>query len=351
MQDDPGTDDENEAVKHVQQVADRTFAIGKVVDSADDTARLMIVTKYAGSKNVYVYNAGGDTETGTKAGKLTVDDNVEDTDDVNATSLKSEGTFYPAGTAGSGEGDLDEDDEVADDAKGVEVFSFKDASDNGEKKYVVLTTESKTGVTTTYTYTHVDVEVEVALAGDAEAFETKVKAAIPEATDYEHIHFGVWAALGAAKSDGSQSPSGLSIGFVQSIGDGLSGADMPNNGSGTYAGNWVAAVQAEDEDGNGAVSLTSGDASLNADFGDGEITATLTGLATLSGDISGNTFLGDEASDITHTSLDSDADFEGSFSGGFYGSKGAEAGGVFDFASEDNEGGAFLGAFGAERTD
>ena len=239
----------------------------------------------------------------------------------------------------------------------MEVFSYvhpnTDTNADGDKTYVVKTatnTDETTG-TTTYSYTSVDVDVEVAAAGEAVAFDTKVKAAIPEATDYEHIHFGVWAALGAAKADGTQTPSGLGIGFLQRIGDGLSGADMPNNGSGIYAGNWVAAVQAEDEDGNGAVSLTSGAASLEADFGEGEITAALTGLATLSGDITGNTFLGDEASKITHTSLDNEADFEGSFSGGFYGAKAAEAGGVFDFASDDgnNEGGAFRGAFGADR--
>ena len=47
------------------------------------------------------------------------------------------------------------------------------------------------------------------------------------------------------------------------------------------------------------------------------------------------------------------ADFEGSFSGAFYGSKAAEAGGVFDFESDDgeDEGGAFRGAFGGKRTD
>ena len=32
------------------------------------------------------------------------------------------------------------------------------------------------------------------------------------------------------------------------------------------------------------------------------------------------------------------ADFTGSFSGGFYGANAAEAGGIFNFASEDNEG-------------
>ena len=33
----------------------RTFDIGKVVDSADDMARLMIVTQYDGSKTVKVF--------------------------------------------------------------------------------------------------------------------------------------------------------------------------------------------------------------------------------------------------------------------------------------------------------
>ena len=75
------------------------------------------------------------------------------------------------------------------------------------------------------------------------------------AIDYKHIHFGVWAALGAAEKSGSQELSDLGIGFVQSIGDGLTGADMPNNGKATYNGSWVAAVQAEEEDGNGDISL------------------------------------------------------------------------------------------------
>ena len=84
------------------------------------------------------------------------------------------------------------------------------------ESYAVLTTESKMGGTTTYTYTRVDVEVTVALAGSsALAFETKVKAAIPEATDYEHIHFGVWAALGEAEADGDQDVADLGIGFLQ----------------------------------------------------------------------------------------------------------------------------------------
>ena len=189
----------------------------------------------------------------------------------------------------------------------------------------------------------------------ADAFDTKVKAAIPEATNYSHVHFGVWASLGDAAKSGAQNLSDLGIGFVQNYSDGgltpIGGTsdDMPNHGSAEYNGNWVAAIQAEDEDGNGAISLTSGAATLKADFEMATISAELDTLATLSGDIDGNTFSGTEAEDIVHTSLDDEAKFIGDFSGGFYGKAADEAAGVFDFASKDNEGGAFRGAFGGHK--
>ena len=123
---------------------------------------------------------------------------------------------------------------------------------------------------------------------------------------------------------------------------------MPNNGSATYNGNWVATVQGADEDGNGDMSLEHGVASIDAHFGDGDITATLDDLATLTGDIAGNSSRGPRQSQPV-CGLDATADFEGSFSGAFYGAKGAEAGGVFDFASDDGEGGAFRGAFGGKK--
>ena len=355
VQDDPTTDDVNEAIKHVQQVEDRTFGIGKVVDSADDAARLMIITQYAGKSNVYVYNLGTDTEAGTKAGYISIDDTgTTDVTEENNVRLKSEGTFYAAGTAGGGEGALAAADEVAAATKAVEVFSYIDIEAADAKKYVVLTTESTTSGTTTYTYTNVDVEVTVpANGGDSEAFDMKVQAALPEATDYDHIHFGVWVGLKGAAKSGAQNLADLGIGFVQNYSNsGTTGADMPNNGTGNYSGNWAAAVQAEDEDGNGAINLRSGAASVIANFGKGTIEATLTDLATLEGDISVNTFSGTKASEISDThGLDADADFDGSFKGGFYGPKAVEAGGVFEFASEDNEGGAFRGAFGGQRTD
>ena len=179
-----------------------------------------------------------------------------------------------------------------------------------------------------------------------------MRADVPEATDYQHIHFGVWAALGDAKKDGTQAPANLGIGFVQNFsGEGLTGADMPNNGTANYDGSWVAAVRAEDADGNGDISLVSGDAGLAANFNKDKITATLTGLATLSGDVSGNTFSGTKATvmDNDPHGLDSGGKFTGEFSGGFYGTKAAEAGGIFDFTSEDAADGEFLGAFGADR--
>ena len=185
----------------------------------------------------------------------------------------------------------------------------------------------------------------------ANLVDVEVTARIPEATAYKHIHFGAWAGLGAAELSGDQVPADLGIGFVQSIGDGLSGADMPNNGIASYTGNWVATVQEEDPDGNGDISLEHGDATLAANFGKATIKATLNELATLEGTIDTNTFSGTKATVMggDPKGLDSDGTFSGSFSGGFYGSKAAEAGGVFDFTSEAAEDGAFRGAFGGDR--
>ena len=197
----------------------------------------------------------------------------------------------------------------------------------------------------------VDIRVDDAALDEMDVVvDSQVTATIPVATDYKHIHFGVWAGLSDAMDNGMQTLADLGIGFVQSVGDGMSGDDMPNSGGATYEGNWVAAVQKADVDGDGAISLQNGAATLTADFEDDEITAMLNGLVTLSGDISGNMFSGDEATVGTNAhGLTSGADFDGEFSGGFFGPKGAEAGGIFGFASEDNEDGAFRGAFGGDK--
>ena len=117
--------------------------------------------------------------------------------------------------------------------------------------------------------------------------------------------------------------------------------------SATYSGNWVATVQAADEDGNGDISLTTELRRLPRTSG------TATSPQRSPAGYADRQYcrehvLGDRG-EATGGGLDASADFEGSFSGGFYGAKGAEAGGVFDFASDDDEGGAFRGAFGGKR--
>ena len=241
----------------------------------------------------------------------------------------------------------------------VQVYSRVAAGPDGDlgtdddvTTYVVLESTTVTGDTTSVIYNSATIHIAIDRDGDGEDDNVQVSAKIPEAAEYKHIHFGAWAGLGDAKKTGDQGIADLGIGFVQSIGDGLTGADMPNNGSGSYSGNWAATVRAADSDGDGTISLVTGTASLTAEFGKDKITANLDNLARLSGDISGNTFSGEKASRISAThKLDTEGEFTGSFSGGFYGSKAAEAGGIFDFTSDGAEAGEFRGAFGADRTD
>ena len=339
-------------VAHKQAVAPRPLTIGKVVESADDVARLMIVTKYDGTNSVKVYAHATGPDL---MGRLGSDGRIQtegtgtpdDATDNEFVSLKSVGTYTLAGLDSEEDGLL-HTDIVGAKATSSEVFSYAD--DNDATVYVVLGTTSTTGTVTTVTYRPVDIKVTGPVV-DEDPTEMEVSASIPEATDYKHIHFGAWAALGDAKKNGTQAPADLGIGFVQSIGDGLTGADMPNNGGAKYDGSWVATVQKADPDGNGSILLTSGDASLTADFNKATIKAALTGLATLEGAIDTNTFSGTKATAMAGDphGLDSDGEFTGSFSGGFYGAKAAEAGGVFDFTSEDAEDGAFRGAFGGDR--
>ena len=126
--------------------------------------------------------------------------------------------------------------------------------------------------------------------------------------------------------------------------------EMPNHGTATYNGNYVANVQEEDPQGDGTIRREDGTASMIANFSKDDVDITLTNLATLEGDITGNTFSGEKAAvHGTGSGLATDAKLEGSFSGGFFGTLAAEAGGVFDFWTTDNKDGAFRGAFGGAK--
>ena len=176
----------------------------------------------------------------------------------------------------------------------------------------------------------------------------------PEATEYAHHHYGIWAGLKAADEEtGDNAVSELGVGFVAGLSD-MTGDDMPNHGDATYKGGWIAHVQAADGDGNGPITMQNGDASMYADFEMGGVDVTLAGLARLEGTIDGNTFSGSKAPTIEAAAVDNGGlavagKFTGSFSGAFFGPTAKESGGVFDYSSEDNEAGAFRGAFGGVR--
>ena len=128
--------------------------------------------------------------------------------------------------------------------------------------------------------------------------------------------------------------------------------DMPTRGDAIYGGYYVANVQAADADGDGDVMRQSGRAGMTADFKEAEVVVTLTNLATFKGGIDGNTFGGSGVSASAHggvqntSGVATDGDFEGMFEGAFFGDDAEDAGGVFDFDSDDSEDGAFTGSFG-----
>ena len=356
-----------------QDVAARDVTIGKTVDSDNDTTRLAIITSYAGSKTVKVFAYAEDDpevtnrtpgRVSTTPGKIITNlgnpeliGGIDDAADTTA-NLRPLGMYYPVSDDGMmNQADaLEPTDEVAANARPLAVYSYvmTPATDVAEEvlTYLVEDSQSTEGSTTVYVYRAVNIIVAESRRDgpgddDVTADAGQVTANIPEAKDYEHIHFGVWASLNAAGIN----PGGLGIGFVQNYaGAPTEVSDMPNHGSATFDGNWVATIQAADPDGDGTVNLEDGVASMTANFEKMTVEAELTGLATLSGDITGNTFAGTKVSDITHASVSNDADdFMGSTTGGFFGAGAAEAGGVFDFTSDGNEDGAFSGAFGGAR--
>ena len=344
-----------------QAVEARDLAIGKTLDTTDDKARVTVIHSRESSKKVRVYAEEADdpgdlsirtTITGDRY-EIAEDDPV-DVDTPEAPTLKSLGMYYEATAAedevagvnaeGSTVTDirvenmLDYTDMVGAKTKGKEVFFYVDVADQGNEdpaddvsttRYVIVQdTDDIVGDNSHTNYQHVD--------------PGQVPAVIPMAIEYDHIHFGVWATLGDAEKDGSQKLADLGIGFVQSIGDGMT--ERLGIGTVSYYGDWVAVIQGQISPGEGAFNMDDGPATLTADFDKDKFEADLDGLATLEGTLDGNGFSGMTAKGITHADLDGSGDFAGEFSGNIYGDKGEEAAGVFDFAGD--EAGSFRGAFG-----
>ena len=189
-----------------------------------------------------------------------------------------------------------------------------------------------------------------------------IQVTIDNPTAFKHIHYGLWNGLSGI---GGNVVDDLGTGFVTALsevmgGMGMTNPDqaaeggMPNSGIATYNGNWVANIREEDPQGNGTITRHSESSSMTADFGKDTVKVNLSGLATLAGAISENTFSGDSQPTLSNNlpgGLANTDDFMGSFSGGFFGPSAAEAGGVFDYESDGgtNKNGAFRGSFGVAK--
>ena len=160
-----------------------------------------------------------------------------------------------------------------------------------------------------------------------------IEVTIDNATAFKHIHYGLWNGLSGS---GANTVADLGTGFVNALADGMGMTNpdhaaedgMPNSGTATYNGNWVANIQEADEQGDGAITRDSDTSSMTADFGMDTVEVTLDRLATLDGAISENTFSGDAKPKLMNVlagGLANADDFTGSFSGAFFGPSAAEA--------------------------
>ena len=381
-----------------QAVAARNLPIGKVLDTMDDAARLVVIDSRASTKKVRVFaeedgaapgvdfairtDEDGLTAQGTvgadEAGDFTAITNGVPTNatTTSTTKLTSVGMYYEVETDanatpatdtnnenGAVANALDFTDTLGADTDPVEVFTYVDpngpngtagdADDAPFNRYVVKT-RTNTSVDPAYTdvsYQHVDVLARAAPDGtDTDGFldEVGVTADLPVKSKYSHIHFGVWASLGDIEEDGSQKLSDLGIGWVQNFSDSGVTARL-GIGTVTFNGDWIAVIQRQNSTGEGVFNIRDGQAEVTADFEKDEFEANLMGLAMLEGELDGNGFSGMTATQISHADLDGTGTFEGEFSGNIYGPRGTEAAGVFDFAG--GAAGSFRGAFGGTNQD
>ena len=361
-------------LSYIQAVEARDVTIGKDLDTTDDMARLRLIDSRLGSKKARVYAVDGsgtpanfvirtdDGMLGQAADVAAAQGLTLNSDTADATNkLRPVGMYYEAdeadgvGTANT----LDALDEIKMDAEGKEVFSYVEVADQGNAdptddvrttRHVIEISRTVDTDGTFVTYQHVDAMASAAPDGPDAGGELDivgVTADIPIAVKYSHIHFGVWASLGAADKTGMHGPDALGIGFVQNF-SGSGVTEKQGIGTATFKGDWVAVVQRQHSQGTGAFNLDDGTATLTANFGTDKFTGMLDGLATLEGSLSGNGFSGMKVTAIEHGDLeDKPSAFTGEFEGNIYGLNGEEAAGVFDFSSELS--GAFRGAMGGAR--
>ena len=314
----------------------RPIDVGVVYDSSDNSARVRLVTQYIGSGTVAgVYTGDGEAaiEVPAAAHAAYDHDNTDTEASPPVRILKASGMFYEAQTTGN----------VAAEAEGTPLYYY----DVVTRTDGAVTARTRTWLLRTGTLTAADGAVTHNYTPYTAANVATTLKDFPMAMAFEHLHYGVWNGLD------EDVIADLGTGFVTATagGGGMTGDDMPNAGTATYNGQWVASVRGS---GGGAITAQDGDSMMTADFVKNTVKVELMDLATLEGMISGDAFSGTKVSGVMSDKGDlavsaDGSKFSGSFSGGFFGAKAAEAGGVFDYTSEDMADGEFRGAFGARK--
>ncbi|WP_136661889.1 transferrin-binding protein-like solute binding protein [Nitratireductor sp. XY-223] len=342
----------------------RSLTIGSITDSADDKMRLVLVDKYetseAAKKDVMVSVFRRNDNPSENSNHIYIRATPENEDapygtfdqgDKKYVVKRATGVFYevtgpdatPTGKTGSGSLDkftigYDKDPQNTNDENGI----YYHDDDEGNRTWY-----KRVGVTT-------DGNADPSGSGNDGVRYQYIKTPVhnvrfPTAKSFEHLNYGTWAGL---KEDGN-TLADLGTGFVSKLPDGTVTPtnDMPNFGQATYEGGWTGNVRAAAADGNGAITNQKEVMTTIAKFGENTLTTTLNTLATLKGDIDGNSFSGTGVSGVgTKGGLTGGDGYTGSFSGSFFGPKAEEIGGVFDITSEGRKAGEARGAFGGGMT-
>ena len=315
----------------------RSINIGVRLDDDDDSARLTLVTHFIGTASVGgVYSGDGTAIVG---GILQTEHNAYDHDKDSADDDASDtvmikmarGMFHETTDVDIGT--------VTSESKSTALYYYDAPADDAEPGDPLVRTWLRRTNTQTAPDGTVTQDYNMYVADNVNAGKVNAGLAnFPTKTAFKHLHYGTWNSL----DDKGNAIDNLGIGFVTATADGtgMTGEDMPNVGKATYSGHWVASVREADMEGDGLVSAQQGESEMMADFVKDTVTVDLMNLAKLGGAISGDSFSGTKVSEVVagDGGLDADGTFTGSFSGGFYGAKAAEAGGVFDFDVERNEG-------------
>ena len=321
--------------------------IGMTFDSVDDDARLTLVTKYLGTTAVNVFSVEGGNATGATAGTVTEEREVDGANiDVTVNLQAAAGTYLET----TGSGPVDQGHTVDRTTKSAMLYYYNTGMDDD----AATKTRDESKQYVQHLSTVRDPNNDNAIEYTYEKLDVVSGVRIPEAKDFQHLHYGLWNDITPATASRGNTLVDWGIAFVTGVGDAAQTLDLPTFGDAAYKGNWVANIKAQDLTGDGAITRQDGDASVTADFQTSEVDVDLTGLASFDAEIDRGAaiplFITTEAN-VTGTvgGLNPAAKYSGRLVGAFFGPQGAEAGGTFSFRTKDDKDGAFRGAFGTAR--